>query len=92
MRSLRYWLFAAPLAIAIALCATGYATEALLGWLHGGLAIVALLVCAFFTAFTGVSGVTIIAFGALLLPAVRLAVRACRKDGAVLYCALAAEA
>lgn len=26
------------------------------------------------------------------LPAVRLAVRACRKDGAVLYCALAAEA
>ena len=48
-------------------------SEALLGWLHGGLAIVALLVCAFFTAFTGVSGVTIIAFAALLLPALRQA-------------------
>ncbi len=48
-------------------------SEALLGWLHGGMAIVALLVCAFFTAFTGVSGVTIIAFGALLLPALKLA-------------------
>ena len=48
-------------------------SEALLGWLHGGLAIVALLVCAFFTAFTGASGVTIIAFGALLLPALRQA-------------------
>jgi C4-dicarboxylate transporter, DctM subunit len=48
-------------------------SEALLGWLHGGLAIVALGICAFFTAFTGVSGVTIIAFGALLLPMLRQA-------------------
>jgi len=46
-------------------------SEALLGWLHGGLAVVTLLICAFFTAFTGASGVTIIAFGALLLPALR---------------------
>lgn len=44
-------------------------TEALLGWLHGGLAMVALLACALFTAFTGASGVTIVAIGALLLPA-----------------------
>ncbi len=35
----------------------------------GGLAIVALVSCAFFTAFTGASGVTIIAMGGLLLPA-----------------------
>lgn len=48
-------------------------SESVFGWLHGGLAIVALLVCAFFTAFTGASGVTIIAFGALLLPALRQA-------------------
>ena len=33
-------------------------TEALLGWLHGGLAVVAILACAVFTAFTGASGVT----------------------------------
>jgi tripartite ATP-independent transporter DctM subunit len=44
-------------------------TRALLGWLPGGLAIVALLACAFFTAFTGASGVTIVALGALLIPA-----------------------
>jgi tripartite ATP-independent transporter DctM subunit len=35
----------------------------------GGLAIVALVACALFTAFTGGSGVTIIAIGGLLLPA-----------------------
>ncbi len=46
-------------------------TEALLGWLPGGLAVVALTACAFFTAFTGASGVTIIALGALLYPALR---------------------
>ena len=34
-------------------------SESLLGWLPGGLAIVALVTCAFFTAFTGASGVTI---------------------------------
>ena len=44
-------------------------TQALLGWMHGGLAIVALAACALFTAFTGASGVTIIALGALLYPA-----------------------
>ena len=44
-------------------------TEALLGWMPGGLAIVALMACAFFTAFTGASGVTIVALGALLVPA-----------------------
>jgi C4-dicarboxylate transporter DctM subunit len=38
----------------------------LLGWLPGGLAIVTVIVCAFFTTFTGASGVTILALGALL--------------------------
>ncbi|PLX48464.1 MAG: C4-dicarboxylate ABC transporter [Desulfobulbaceae bacterium] len=41
----------------------------LLGWMPGGLAVVALLVCAIFTAFTGASGVTIFALGGLLMPA-----------------------
>jgi tripartite ATP-independent transporter DctM subunit len=44
-------------------------TRALLGWLPGGLAIIALVSCALFTAFTGASGVTIVALGALLFPA-----------------------
>lgn len=44
-------------------------SRAVLGWLPGGFAIVALAVCAFFTAFTGASGVTIIALGGLLYPA-----------------------
>jgi TRAP-type C4-dicarboxylate transport system permease large subunit len=35
----------------------------------GGLALVALVACALFTAFTGASGVTIVALGALLYPA-----------------------
>ncbi|ASP38290.1 C4-dicarboxylate ABC transporter [Bacterioplanes sanyensis] len=48
-------------------------TDALLGWLPGGLAIVALAVCALFTAFTGASGVTIVALGALLVPALQKA-------------------
>jgi tripartite ATP-independent transporter DctM subunit len=43
-------------------------SRALIGWLPGGLAIVALISCAIFTAFTGASGVTIIALGGLLLP------------------------
>lgn len=43
-------------------------TEALFGWIPGGIAIVSLVVCAFFTAFTGASGVTIIALGGLLFP------------------------
>ena len=44
-------------------------SQALFGWLPGGLAIVSLAACAFFTAFTGASGVTIIALGGLLFPA-----------------------
>jgi tripartite ATP-independent transporter DctM subunit len=46
-------------------------TSALLGWVPGGLAIVSIAACAFFTAFTGASGVTIIALGAVLYPALR---------------------
>jgi tripartite ATP-independent transporter DctM subunit len=48
-------------------------TRAVLGWMPAGLAIVALATCAFFTAFTGASGVTIIAVGALLFPALQQA-------------------
>jgi C4-dicarboxylate transporter, DctM subunit len=44
-------------------------TQAVVGWLPGGLAIICLTVCALLTAFTGASGVTIIALGAVLLPA-----------------------
>jgi C4-dicarboxylate transporter DctM subunit len=44
-------------------------TRAWLGWLPGGLAVVSLCACALFTAFTGASGVTIVALGALLYPA-----------------------
>jgi len=42
--------------------------RALFGWMPGGLAIVALFSCAFFTAFTGASGVTIVALGGILMP------------------------
>ncbi len=42
--------------------------DAAIGWIPGGIAIVGLSVCAFFTAFTGASGVTIIALGGLLYP------------------------
>jgi len=48
-------------------------TQAFLGWMPGGLAIVAFVVCALFTAFTGASGVTIVAMGALLYPALKQA-------------------
>ena len=44
-------------------------SRAWLGWMPGGLSIVALISCAIFTAFTGASGVTIIAIGGLLYPA-----------------------
>lgn len=44
-------------------------SKALLGWLPAGLAIVTLLVSAIFTAFTGATGATIVALGALLFPA-----------------------
>jgi len=46
-------------------------TGAMLGWMPGGLALVSLAACAFFTAFTGASGVTIIALGAILYPALK---------------------
>ena len=46
-------------------------TQALLGWMPGGLAFVSLVACALFTAFTGASGVTIVALGALLYPALK---------------------
>jgi C4-dicarboxylate transporter, DctM subunit len=42
--------------------------DALLGQFRGGPAIVTALVCAFFTSFTGASGVTILALGGLLMP------------------------
>ncbi len=42
--------------------------KAVFGWIPGGLSIVALVSCAIFTAFTGASGVTIIALGGLLYP------------------------
>jgi tripartite ATP-independent transporter DctM subunit len=44
-------------------------TRVFIGWMPSGLAIVSIIACAFFTAFTGASGVTIVALGALLLPA-----------------------
>jgi len=58
------------------LLAEGRSSERLLrvfrawfGWAPGGTAVVCVLVCAFFTAFTGGSGVTILALGGLLYPA-----------------------
>ncbi len=42
--------------------------RALFGWMPGGLAVVSLITCALFTAFTGASGVTIVALGGLLYP------------------------
>ncbi len=44
-------------------------SRAWLGWLPGGLAIVCLIASAFFTTFTGGSGITIVAIGGLLYPA-----------------------
>jgi len=41
---------------------------ALFGQIRGGPAIVTVLVCSFFTSFTGASGVTILALGGLLMP------------------------
>ena len=45
--------------------------QSLFGFLPSGLALVGFLVCALFTALTGASGVTIVALGALLLPALQ---------------------
>jgi tripartite ATP-independent transporter DctM subunit len=44
-------------------------SRAWLGWMPGGLAIVCLVASAFFTTFTGGSGITIVAIGGLLYPA-----------------------
>ena len=41
------------------------------GWIPGGIAVAATLLCAFFTTFTGASGVTILALGALMLPVLK---------------------
>jgi len=45
--------------------------ESWFGWIPGGLAIVVLVACAFFTTFTGASGVTIVALGGLMFPVLR---------------------
>nr|XP_061799088.1 C4-dicarboxylate TRAP transporter large permease protein DctM-like [Nerophis lumbriciformis] len=45
--------------------------RALVGWIPGGTAVVAAVVCAFFTVFTGGSGVTILALGGLLFQALQ---------------------
>ena len=47
--------------------------QSMFGFLPSGLAIVGFVACAVFTALTGASGVTIVALGALLLPALRQA-------------------
>jgi tripartite ATP-independent transporter DctM subunit len=44
-------------------------SNALLGWLPGGLSVIALVTCAVFTALTGATGLTIIALGGILMPA-----------------------
>jgi tripartite ATP-independent transporter DctM subunit len=45
------------------------AAQSAFGWMPGGLAVVAVFVCALFTTFTGASGVTILALGGIILPA-----------------------
>lgn len=61
--------------LAGAILAEGKASErlarvfhVLFGWAPGGTAVAAITVCAFFTTFTGGSGVTILALGGLMLP------------------------
>jgi C4-dicarboxylate transporter DctM subunit len=58
------------------LLAEGRASERLLrvfrsivGWIPGGSAVVCAVLCSFFTAFTGGSGITILALGGVLFPA-----------------------
>jgi C4-dicarboxylate transporter DctM subunit len=53
--------------------------QALVGRMRGGPALVTTLVCAFFTSFTGGSGVTILALGGLLMP-ILLAAKYSEKD------------
>ena len=43
--------------------------RAMVGWMPGAIAVAAVMVCGFFTTFTGASGVTILALGGILLPA-----------------------
>jgi len=45
--------------------------RAAVGWMPGGLAIVTIGSCAFFTSYSGASGVTILALGGLLYPILR---------------------
>lgn len=47
------------------------ASRAFFGWMPGGLAVVCIVASAFFTTLTGASGVTIVAIGGLLYPALR---------------------
>jgi tripartite ATP-independent transporter DctM subunit len=44
-------------------------SNAAVGWMPGGLGIVTIIACALYTTFTGASGVTIVALGGLLMPA-----------------------
>lgn len=44
-------------------------SQVVLGWLPGGLAIMALVVCSLLTALTGASGMTVVALGGFLYPA-----------------------
>ena len=46
-------------------------SQSFIGWAPGGLSIIGFITCALFTAFTGASGVTIVAIGALLYPALQ---------------------
>ena len=46
-------------------------TQSLFGWMPSGMAVVGFVSCALFTALTGASGVTIVALGALLFPALK---------------------
>lgn len=46
-------------------------SHATVGWMTDGLAVIAFVITAMFTAFTGASGVTIVALGALLYPALK---------------------
>ena len=43
--------------------------QSVFGWMPGGLAVMSAFVCALFTTFTGASGVTILALGGIILPA-----------------------
>jgi len=46
-------------------------SKSAVGWLPGGLVLISLFTCAFFTMLTGRSGVTIVALGGLLYPALK---------------------